>query len=41
MNFSSQNAVHTILSLGLGLGSNQGVGFRLGITLGSEAESGG
>ena len=48
MNFSSQDAAETRLTLGLGrgsgvgLGSNQGVGFGLGIALGtSEAESGG
>ena len=41
MNFSSQDAARTLLSLRLGLGSNQRVGFGLGIALGSESESGG
>ena len=39
MNFSSQDAAHALLSLGLG--PHTGIGSGLGIALGSEVESGG
>ena len=39
MNFSSQDAAYALLSLGLG--PHTGVGFGLGIALGSEVESDG